>query len=166
MRNSVCMNVSGFRTVPIVGPVINRARTASYFSDIDTVWSLMRSGEAWNDEMKSSLYQHGTIGILNMSLHLQNCFQLLQMLQVQWMVMGDKDNGYLMMMVMMPFTFLYLGWKLFAFQQLKIVELLACGYLFQLNIDEISQSSVPQPLRDERMFSITSWVAVSGWVQQ
>lgn len=39
-----------------------------------------------------------------MSLHLQNCFQLLQMLQVQWMVMDDKDNGYLMKMMMMPFV--------------------------------------------------------------
>lgn len=42
-----------------------------------------------------------------MSLHLHNCFQWLQMLQVQWMVMDDNDNGYLMMMtmIMMPFTF-------------------------------------------------------------
>lgn len=39
-----------------------------------------------------------------MSLHLHNCFQLLQMLQVQWMVTDDNDNGY-MMMIMMPFTF-------------------------------------------------------------
>lgn len=54
--------------------------------------------------MKSSLYRHVTVGILNMSLHLQNCFQLLQMLQVQWMVMDDKDNGYLMKMMMMPFV--------------------------------------------------------------
>lgn len=56
--------------------------------------------------MKSSLYQYVTGGILNVSLHLHNCFQLLQMLQVQWLVMDD-NNGYMMMtMMMVPFTFL------------------------------------------------------------
>lgn len=53
--------------------------------------------------MESGLYLCVMAGILNVSRHLQNCFQLLQMLQVQWMVMDDKDNGYLMKVLMMPF---------------------------------------------------------------
>lgn len=103
-----------------VRSVINIARAASSFSHTDTVWSLMRPGEAWNDEMKSSLYQHVMGGILNASLHLHNCFQLLQMLHVQWMVMDDNDNGYtMMMMTMMPFKSLRFGWNLLTLQQLK-----------------------------------------------
>lgn len=117
VRVCVCVSVQRTRARLTVSSVINRVRTASFLSHTDTVWSLMRPGEAWNDEMKSSLYQHVTGGILNVSLHLHNCFQLLQMLQAQRMVMDDNDNGYLMMM--MPFTCLWFGWNSSTLQQLK-----------------------------------------------
>lgn len=58
--------------------------------------------------MKSSLQQRLMVGLLNMSCHPQNCFQLVQMLRVQWMVMDDEDNGYemkaMMRMMMVPLT--------------------------------------------------------------
>lgn len=105
---SVCLRVWVYSTSAalMVSSVINTARTASSRSHTDTVQSLMRPGEAWNDEMKSSLYQHVMAGILNVSAHLHNCFRLLQMLRVQWMVMDDNDNGYMIMMMMMPFIVL------------------------------------------------------------
>lgn len=105
----------GFTAFPTVRSVINRLRAVySLLWRADRVWRLMRLREAWKDEMESSLYLCVMAGILNMSRHLQNCFQLLQMLQVQWMVMDDKDNGYLKVL-MMPFMFLWFRWIRSAF---------------------------------------------------
>lgn len=111
----------GFAAFPTVCYVINRARAAS-------LSSLARRQSVEFNEASGSMKRWNEIRLVSVrhGWNIEYEPPSAKLLSIapdaagQWMVMDDKDNGYLMKVPMMPFMFLWLRWTWSAFLYLRV----------------------------------------------